>query len=160
MAIPPRRVSTDEMLQTIRAWAIDHYRGKGVATEVKISLLLNGHPAKALHPIPDSDPCPTPEPEARPEPARESSTVAAGADYRSINWKGTPYPFTEPQAEAVRLLWEAKENGTWDVPDKKLVEAAGTDSTRLGDVFRDCAAWGRIIIEGGTRGTHRFAPLN
>lgn len=87
----------------------------------------------------------------QPKPCRHSP------DFRSIRWFGTTYTFTESQAEVVRLLWEAYHDQAPDVGDKALLRAAGTEAVRLADVFRECSAWGELIIEGSTRGTHRLA---
>lgn len=92
--------------------------------------------------------------------AQTNGTAPKGArhspDFRSINWFGMVYSFTEPQSHAVRLLWESWQNGTPDVSDKTLIRAAESEAVLLRDVFKDHPAWGGMIAEGGTRGTHRL----
>jgi hypothetical protein len=80
-------------------------------------------------------------------------------DFRSINWHGTVYGFTEMQAACVRLLWAAWEEGTLDVEQGVLLSAAGTESVRISEVFRGNPAWGGLIIQGATRGTYRLTNL-
>lgn len=84
------------------------------------------------------------------EPAR------AGPGYRSVYWFGRTYGFSKQQANVVEVLWKAWRNRTPDVGDEQLRNASGTASVRLADVFRDNDAWGTMIVEGGTRGTHRL----
>ncbi len=78
-------------------------------------------------------------------------------DYRSVRWDGEDYHFTANQAACVQQLWEAWENGTPDVGDETLLATAGADSKRLRDVFKDNEVWGKVIVEGKTKGTHRIA---
>jgi hypothetical protein len=78
-------------------------------------------------------------------------------DFRSVNWHGTHYSFTATQAECVKVLWGAAEKRTFDVGDATVLEASDSQSGRLPLVFRDHPAWGTMIVEGATRGTHRLA---
>jgi len=82
-----------------------------------------------------------------------------GPDFRFVMWDGQKYTFTSIQSDCVEILWEAMENGTPDVGDSHVLDSAGSDSNRLAYVFRDHPAWDKMIIAGGTRGTHRLAPL-
>ncbi|MBC7818184.1 MAG: hypothetical protein IAG10_14955 [Planctomycetaceae bacterium] len=61
------------------------------------------------------------------------------------------------QAACVKVLWEARQNGTPTVGDATVLELVESDSERLSLVFRDHAAWGTMIVEGQTKGTHRLA---
>lgn len=83
--------------------------------------------------------------------------VTASPDYRCLNWHGTVFSFTEPQSCVVKMLVEATAKGVPDIGDKALLRASGSESTQLRDVFKDHPAWGTLIVEGGTRGTHRLA---
>lgn len=78
-------------------------------------------------------------------------------DFRSVNWYGTPHEFKPMQAACVKVLWEAWQNGTSAVGDATVLELAQSDSERLPLVFRDHAAWGTMIVDGQTKGTHRLA---
>jgi hypothetical protein len=85
-------------------------------------------------------------------------TLTVGPGCRCVRWGERLFSFTEPQARAFALLHSAWASGAPDVDDAALLTAAGGESTRLSDVFRRCDAWGSLIAEGGTRGTHRLAP--
>lgn len=82
------------------------------------------------------------------------------ADFRSVNWYGTFFEFTPSQAACVGVLWQAWENGAPVVGDAAILEATNSDSTRLSHVFRTAKgyhdAWGTMIIEGQTKGSHRL----
>ncbi|MBN1510747.1 MAG: hypothetical protein JXB13_01920 [Phycisphaerae bacterium] len=77
-------------------------------------------------------------------------------DFRMITVGETQYPFTKTQAVIVKELYEAAQNGTPDVGDAFLLERADAKTSRLVDIFRDCAAWGTLILPGATRGTRRL----
>jgi len=85
-----------------------------------------------------------------------SKSAKHSSDFRSVNWFGTLYEFTELQAACVKVLWEAWENETPTVGDATVLEAAESHAGRLMYVFRDHAAWGTMIAEGSTKGTHRL----
>src|SRR4029077_3051897 len=76
-------------------------------------------------------------------------------DFRSVNWFGTKYSFTPMQAVCLKTLWVAWEKGTPDVGDGYVLENAASDSERLPLVFRNHSAWGTMIVDGATKGTHR-----
>lgn len=80
-----------------------------------------------------------------------------GPDFRSVKWFGSVYEFTAQQAACVKVLWEAWENGTPAVGDATVLETADSDAERLPLVFRNHPAWGTLIVEGQTKGTHRLA---
>ena len=92
-----------------------------------------------------------------PAPARPAGGPVHSPDFRSVNWFGEVYSFTETQAAVVRVLWEAWERGTPDIGDRVLRNASGGNADRLADIFRDSPTWGTLIVEGRTRGTHRLA---
>jgi hypothetical protein len=89
------------------------------------------------------------------ESLREQATHST--DFRSVSWYGTPHEFTELQAACVKVLWEAMDNITPTVGDATILEEVESNAERLGLVFRDHAAWGTMIVEGQTKGTHRLA---
>lgn len=88
----------------------------------------------------------------------EGSTSTHSMDFRSVNWFGTIYEFTQNQAAIVSRLWEAWESGSPVVGDEALREAADCSSERLDLVFRDSPAWGTMIVPGQTRGSRRLSP--
>lgn len=95
---------------------------------------------------------------ALPQPASVVvKTATHSPDFRSVNWYGTPHEFTGQQAACVKVLWQAWKNGTPAVGDATVLETAGSDSERLPLVFRNHEAWGTMIVEGQTKGTHRLA---
>ncbi len=91
-------------------------------------------------------------------PAAPAAELLRGPEFRSVRWGGECFSFTAPQARAVQALYAAWEAGTPDVPDTTALHACGSEAAKLADVFRGSAAWRTLIIEGGTRGTHRLAP--
>lgn len=84
------------------------------------------------------------------EPARHSQ------DFASVVWFGTYYVFTASQARVVAELWAAWRNGTPDVRQDYLLEAAGSESRRLDNLFRGHPAWGAMIQRGPVRGVYRL----
>lgn len=80
-------------------------------------------------------------------------------DFRTVNWFGTEYQFTAIQAACVKVLWEAWENGTPAIGDQTVLTIVDSTSERLPLVFRDHPAWGKMIVDGLTKGTHRLMPL-
>lgn len=78
-------------------------------------------------------------------------------DFRSVHWHGIDYSFTATQAACVRVLWEAMENGTPEVGKDTILEKAGSETSRLDDIFRNSPAWGTMIVSGSRRGTKRLA---
>lgn len=89
-------------------------------------------------------------------------------DFGSVNWRGTPYTFTDNQRIAVRVLWEHWEKGlaaSVTAIGKEIDHAIyGDDSNarlRLSAVFRTKRrphpAWGTMIVEAG-QGLYRLVP--
>jgi hypothetical protein len=77
-------------------------------------------------------------------------------DFRSYTWGQERYSFTPGQAAVVRVLQEAKDNGTPDVGQDTLMEAAGSEGSRLRDLFKAHPAWGNLIVRGDGKGTLRL----
>lgn len=84
------------------------------------------------------------------EPARHSF------DFRSVHWFGIDYNFTPNQAAAVKMLWEAWENGTPDIGGDTLATKVDSDSRRARDIFKGHPAFGKMICPGTTKGTYRL----
>ena len=97
-------------------------------------------------------------PDAGPDDGSPRPPACAHSDdFRSVRWYGTTYALTGSQAQVVKLLWQAWENGTPDVSGAALLEAADASSERLRDLFPRHAGWGTMIVSGGTRGTYRLS---
>lgn len=79
-----------------------------------------------------------------------------GPDFASVLWYGVRYTFTAAQARAVAVLWEAWRNGTPDVRQETLLEAAGCCG-RMRSLFQDSPAWGTMIVAGESKGLFRLA---
>ncbi len=77
-------------------------------------------------------------------------------DFRSVHWFGTDYNFTANQAAAVKILWEAWENGTPDVGGDTLAVEVDSESRRARDIFKGHPAFGSMICQGETKGTFRL----
>ena len=78
------------------------------------------------------------------------------ADFCSVYWHGATYYFTALQSKAVRILWDAWRKGGLALRQEYILEEVGSDSGRLADLFRDNAAWGKLIIPGPVKGTFRL----
>jgi len=75
-------------------------------------------------------------------------------DFRSVFARGRSFSFSPTQAAVVKQLWDALENGAAAVGQDLLLEAAGSESKRLRDLFRKAdggmhASWGLLIIPDG-----------
>jgi len=77
-------------------------------------------------------------------------------DFRSVQHRGTRYGFQTLPAAAVQLLFEAHKAGTPDLSDAWVMERIGSKQAGLKGVFDGHTAWGTLIVEGETRGTHRL----
>ena len=90
----------------------------------------------------------------------ETLDPVIGTDFRSIKWCGETYSFTGNQAPVVELLYQNWKQGTLDVGDETLLSAVDPESppNRLNVLFRDHPAWGKIIVPGKTKGSHRLSP--
>ena len=88
-----------------------------------------------------------------------TTTASHADDFRSADWFGTPYVFTVQEAAAVRVLWEHWERKTPDVGQTTILDALGTSTLRLRDVFKNGKhpAWGTMIVPGSTKGAYQLA---
>jgi hypothetical protein len=81
------------------------------------------------------------------------------SDFQIVYWPGKGrFVFSDKQREAVRLLWQAWEEGLPGVKERTLLEAAGSSGERLYDLFRRSPAWNTLIVKG-EGGTFRLADL-
>jgi hypothetical protein len=92
----------------------------------------------------------------------EEPPIEFSRDFRSCRWGTKQFTFTAQQAACVRVLWESRQRGTFDVSQITVLgeaESAMADSPkpRLRDLFRSHPAWGTMIVKGSTRGTYRLA---
>lgn len=93
------------------------------------------------------------------EPGNESPQdfgATHSIDFRSVRWYGTGYSFTPNQAACVKVLWQHWEQGTPEVGDAAVLTEAGIETERIDKVFRNNNAWGAMIVDGATKGTHRL----
>ncbi len=58
-------------------------------------------------------------------------------DFHFVRWYGQEHTFTNQQAAIVKLLWQAWEKHTPDLGQDYLLEAAGSSTGRLRNVFKE-----------------------
>ncbi len=86
-------------------------------------------------------------------------------DFRSVVWGTEQFSFTAQQAACIGVLWKHWQNGTPEIGQDYIMEHIDSSQNRLRDVFKAKtkvhAAWGRLIIEGQTKGAYRLSePKN
>jgi hypothetical protein len=82
-------------------------------------------------------------------------------DFRSVDWFGVYYSFSEGQSLVVQYLWEQCLRGTPEVSEKLVRGVAESASDRLSDLFqkkggKNHPAWRSMIGQGFTKGTVRL----
>jgi hypothetical protein len=77
-------------------------------------------------------------------------------DFQDIKWQGQSFGLSPRQADVVRLLYRAYENGTPQLSDKYICTELHTSASRLRDTFRKSKVWGTLIIKGNRPGTRRL----
>jgi hypothetical protein len=95
-----------------------------------------------------------------PPPAADQAPLPRcrhSVDFRDVVWNGVSYKFGRLQAISVKVMWQAWENGTPELGQRTILAEAGSDSTKLVDVFRNHPAWGVMIVTGSTPGTYRLS---
>jgi hypothetical protein len=108
------------------------------------------------------DPLPLPMPGCRPAAADDTADrvrlppTSHSPDYCAVRWHGEAYTFTPTQAAVVRQLWEAWADGSPEVRQETLLEAADSTAGRLRDLFRGHPAWGNLIVPAA-KGMYRLA---
>jgi hypothetical protein len=91
-------------------------------------------------------------------------------DFHSVRLADGKYydGFTKDQAACVGVLWNAWEQGTPEMSERRVLEDAGCQTDRLAWVFRRKVnkknvphpAWGELIVSGKARGTVRLGLPN
>jgi hypothetical protein len=150
---------TERLFVAIRSWLDRHYPGN---TRAALTFYVPGDPDAQRLGVP---PITAGYQEVRTEEAVREEEEAAGQprhspDFRSVFARGKSFSFSPAQASIVKQLWDALENDTPAVGQELLLEAAGSESKRLRDLFRKGdgtmhAAWG-ILIVPDTKGTFRL----
>lgn len=93
-------------------------------------------------------------------PSPEMLLPTHGPDFRDVSWRGTKYVFAPEQAACIRVLWEAWEQGNPLVADGTVLQKAGVgDKQRLRDVFKNHAAWGKMIVKGPQQDFHGLQEI-
>lgn len=142
MPRPINEVTTEQLLDAVKRY-VETWYPRRLAVRLRIDL-------------DDGDKLRLPVPAVNRSQRSARPACSHSPDFRSANWFGQDYSFSGPQAAAVRLLWQAWEDGAPDVGQETLLEAAGTNGSRLRDVFKDHPAWGSLIVTV-SRGTYRLA---
>lgn len=78
-------------------------------------------------------------------------------DYCSVVWYGVDYRFRRLQAAAVKVLWEALQEGVPELSGHTVLAEIESDCSRFRDVFHGHPAWGKMIVKGECRGSYRLA---
>ncbi|MCK6619733.1 MAG: 7-cyano-7-deazaguanine synthase [Calditrichaceae bacterium] len=96
-----------------------------------------------------------------PKEAEAEGAFSHSDDFRSINYNGFAYTLTSKQAEVVKLLYNAWEQGTPDIGQGFILTKLDPDdkrsNRRLRDVFKSTPeVWGTLIIPGSKKGTYRL----
>lgn len=85
--------------------------------------------------------------------------LAHSPDFRSFNKDGEVFSLTYIQAQVMKILWDADENGTPEVGQAYIIDqiTSGTSLKRLRSAFKDNQrAWEALIEPGGSKGTFRL----
>jgi hypothetical protein len=81
-------------------------------------------------------------------------------DYREVHWHGHRFRFSKTQASVVELLDQARRGEEPAVDQRAILQAVGSDGSRLSDLFRrgdGLRAWGLLIVAGDIAGSYRLA---
>lgn len=126
-----------QLVELLRAYAVSRFGLDILAVTFHLT-----HQQKAKLPVPHMLPLPAGMGD---EPAPWHSE-----DYRRVRWPGAwEGTLSRTQAAVVRQLWEVAD----ELPQEQLLRGAGSDGTRLHDLFRRSDAWGRLIVPGEVAGT-------
>lgn len=82
--------------------------------------------------------------------------VRHSSDFRYVNWFGIDYAFTAMQADAIEILYENWRKGTPDLGEAFILSTIDSDGSQLKDIFKHHSAWGIMIQQGATKGSHRL----
>lgn len=93
--------------------------------------------------------------------ADTESIFRPSSDFRSLNWGDRIFTFTTTQSACVNVMYRDYENKTPTLSETSILDAAGSASSRLRDVFGKGKhpAWGTLIVQSG-KGIFRLAEPN
>lgn len=95
-------------------------------------------------------------------PRETDEELVVSPDARSVYWRSadTCFEFTPSQAACFQQMHSAWKQRTPSLDQHTILEAAGTSSDRLVDIFEKGKhpAWNKLIVYGKTKGTFRLAP--
>jgi hypothetical protein len=77
--------------------------------------------------------------------------------YRIVTVGRASFFFGSTQAQVVRLLHQALQDGTPAMHQRRLLESSGSECQCLAHLFRGNPAWGTLIVPGPVRGTYRLS---
>lgn len=130
----------EDLIRGIREYARRRYGGRRA-----IGMTIHLADASHYEPFPED----TPRPRGRPGPPRWDSGPAPKhlSGFRQVYWPGLgTFTFSgETQQAAVRVLWEAFQAGEPEVPQDRLLRAAGSEGTRLIDLFKGHPALNTLL---------------
>jgi hypothetical protein len=151
--VSPSRSSDEwtEIVRLVRAYALRKYG------QLAVGITIHLHQGNAhLEPFPQATP---------PQPGPRIHEWASGdeprhlSDFRAVYWPGLGrFNLSEKRALVVKQLWEAMEDGTWEVQQDVLLRRADSDGTRLVDLFKGDPAWGVLVVKGEVAGSYRLPP--
>jgi hypothetical protein len=135
--VSPSRSSDEwtEIVRLVRAYALRKYG------QLAVGITIHLQPGPRIHEWASGD-----------EPRHLS-------DFRAVYWPGLGrFNLSEKRALVVKQLWEAMEDGTWEVQQDVLLRRADSDGTRLVDLFKGDPAWGVLVVKGEVAGSYRLPP--
>jgi hypothetical protein len=150
----PSRSSDEwnEIVRLVRAYALRKYGW--TANGITIHSPYPG--VEHLEPFPAV----TPQPGPRIHEWASGDTPRHLSDFRAVYWPGLGrFNLSEKRAHVVKQLWEAMEDGTWEVQQDVLLRRADSDGTRLVDLFKGDPSWGVLVVKGQVPGSYRLPPL-
>jgi hypothetical protein len=153
--MPRRQDELDQVFQLVTAYCLRQFG----QVPVYLTLTLpDGRKEKRPVPTPPGVlPFPVP-----PEPAEDEEAEPRPLDElcRRFFWPqphpGVTFRFSEKQSRVVKSLLEARARRAPDVEQRKLLDAADSDTGRVRDLFRGHPAWGTMIVQGEVSGTYRL----
>ncbi|GEM_PF-6031932 len=86
-----------------------------------------------------------------------STSFSHSPDYRSVGLAGVRYPLTPAQAEVVKVLHEAHQEGLAGLSFAQIqLRLSSGSATRMAEIFKGSAAW-KTFITWDKRGVYRLA---
>ena len=77
-------------------------------------------------------------------------------DGRTLTYFGKSYSFTTKEAQAIRILYDAYQNGNYDFSIDYICEDLEIRSNKLKDIFQTCKEYREIVIPGKRKGLCRL----